>query len=556
MAPCFQAKRSSDFDPDHDGHPGWRADDIVNGRDGEGKLADWLVAEEPNIVLLHIGTNDISGNTQSWSKVEAILDVIDDYESASGKAVWVVLSLIIDRSCDPYSPPCPKSDETTAFNVSVRDFVFFPRQAVDDRIVLADMQKDALIDYRRWTAGGDMYDELHPFEFGYDKMADLWFTKLMDILPQASAGQDQSVNEFDSVTLDASGSNDPNDSTLTYQWVQTAGTPTVKLSDAQAQQPTFDAPDAGLTGKTLTFALTVTNEDELVSQDTVNITVAKIQPQADAGLDQTVNNSAVVRLDASGSVGVGLTYKWTQTSATPVVDLLPNNQAVQPTFNASDVGPDGGTLTFALTVTDEDGIDSTDAVNITVTMLPQADAGPDQNVDEFDTVVLDASGSVAAGALSYQWTQTAGTDVGQFDAQAVQPTFMAPDIAPGSETLIFRLTVTDEDNLKSIDTVNIIVANHTTSDGGGGGGGGGGGCFIAAMADGSPTALHDKVLSERRSRFALLNWNRQMAGDISLLTPRAGQAATAPVMVVTMVVLFSSWVATTLIISRKTWLNL
>ena len=44
--------------------------------------------------------------------------------------------------------------------------------------------------------GGDMWDTLHPFEFGYEKMADLWFTGLMEILPQASAGPDQNANEF------------------------------------------------------------------------------------------------------------------------------------------------------------------------------------------------------------------------------------------------------------------------------------------------------------------------------------------------------------------------
>ena len=36
----------ADFDPDHDGHPGWRADEIVNGESpdqGEGKLDEWLI---------------------------------------------------------------------------------------------------------------------------------------------------------------------------------------------------------------------------------------------------------------------------------------------------------------------------------------------------------------------------------------------------------------------------------------------------------------------------------------------------------------------------------
>ena len=368
----FSGDLVPDFDPDHDGHDGWRTDEIVAGRagSGEGKLSEWLISQKPNIVLLHIGTNDISEANEDWSEVEDLLGVIDGYESASGNAVWVILSLIIDRSCDPYLPPCPKSLETNNFNEDVRDFVFSPRQAGGDKIVLVDMQNDAGIDYARWNMGGDMWDDLHPFEFGYEKMADLWFTGLMDILPQAKAGPDQSVNEFDPVELDASMSTDPKGGNLSYQWVQTAG-PDVGPFDAQAVKPTFEAPDAGLTGVILTFTLTVTDEtvtdeDGLVSTDTVDITVAKIQPQADAGLDQNVNEFDPVTLDGSESIGVGLSYQWTQTAGSPAVTLLPNPQAIKPTFEAPDVGASGEILTFELTVTDDDAVRSTDTVAITV----------------------------------------------------------------------------------------------------------------------------------------------------------------------------------------------
>jgi hypothetical protein len=267
-----------DFDPDHEGHGGWRAEEIVNGRIGStaGKLDEWLIAEEPNIILLHIGTNDIGQNNEDWNEVEDIMVVIDDYESASGKAVWVVIALIIDRSCDPYLPPCPKSLQTTNFNNDVREFVFIPRQAGGDKIVLVDMQNDAGIDYNRWDMGGDMWDNLHPYETGNSKMGELWFSALMEILPQADAGSDQSVETFETVTLDCSGSTDPkigNGNNLSYNWVQTAGTPVVPLSDNTAVQPTFDAPGVGVNGEVLTFMLTVTDEDELVSTDTVEIKV-------------------------------------------------------------------------------------------------------------------------------------------------------------------------------------------------------------------------------------------------------------------------------------------
>ncbi len=172
----------------------------------------------------------------------------------------------------PIPSTLPKSLETTNFNDDVRDFVFFPRQAGGDNILLVNMQNGAGINYDRWDMGGDMWDDLHPFATGYAKMADLWYTRLMEILPQANVGPDQDVNESDTVVLDASGSSDPKIGILTYQWVQTAGTPVV-LSDSQSVQPTFDAPIVPPGGEILTFMVTVTDADSLESTDTVDIAV-------------------------------------------------------------------------------------------------------------------------------------------------------------------------------------------------------------------------------------------------------------------------------------------
>jgi hypothetical protein len=70
--------------------------------------------------------------------------------------------------------------------------------------------------------------------------------------PLASGGPDQNVEDGALVTLAGAGS-DPTGGTVTFQWLQTAGTP-VALSNPASAQPTFTAPT--VTG-TLQFSLTV-----------------------------------------------------------------------------------------------------------------------------------------------------------------------------------------------------------------------------------------------------------------------------------------------------------
>jgi hypothetical protein len=143
-----------------------------------------------------------------------------------------------------------------------------------DKILIVDMENGAGIDYRLSTEvpPGDMWDNVHPFQTGYTKMADVWFSGLMEVLPQADADVDQVAAEFETVTLDGSSSFDPKGGTLSYQWLQTAGSPIV-LSDDQAVKPTFVAPDVGANGDALTFELTVTDDVNLQSTDTVKISI-------------------------------------------------------------------------------------------------------------------------------------------------------------------------------------------------------------------------------------------------------------------------------------------
>jgi len=96
--------------------------------------------------------------------------------------------------------------------------------------------------------------------------------------PAADAGFDQTVDPGVQVTLDGSGSADPNYLELSFSWTQTAG-PAVTLSDSTAQKPTFTAPRVG-TEASLPFELRVSNGSAF-DTDTVNVTVRAAAGDAD-----------------------------------------------------------------------------------------------------------------------------------------------------------------------------------------------------------------------------------------------------------------------------------
>ncbi|MFC5136486.1 malectin domain-containing carbohydrate-binding protein [Halorubrum glutamatedens] len=88
--------------------------------------------------------------------------------------------------------------------------------------------------------------------------------------PTADAGDDRTVDEGDSVTLDASGSDDPDGDQLGYTWTQTAG-PDAGLSQSDGETTTFTAPEVDA-DETLTFEVSVSDGEDS-DTDTVNVTV-------------------------------------------------------------------------------------------------------------------------------------------------------------------------------------------------------------------------------------------------------------------------------------------
>ena len=62
---------ANDYDADHEGHWGWRADQVL------GRIDQWAAQAAPDIVLMHLGTNDIGGGQDIDETVDEIDQIIE-----------------------------------------------------------------------------------------------------------------------------------------------------------------------------------------------------------------------------------------------------------------------------------------------------------------------------------------------------------------------------------------------------------------------------------------------------------------------------------------------
>ncbi len=147
-------------DDENAGFPGWRDDQLADLME-----TGYFYSYPVDIILLHIGTNDVTALDYTVTDVDRLLDAVDAYEAGAGKPVIVLLAKIISRK----DYPCGTHSGTTSFNNNLVTMAN-SRISGGDNLIVVDMECGAGINYST-----DMIDFAHPNQTGYDKMGQKWF---------------------------------------------------------------------------------------------------------------------------------------------------------------------------------------------------------------------------------------------------------------------------------------------------------------------------------------------------------------------------------------------
>ncbi|MEU5259474.1 endo-1,4-beta-xylanase [Amycolatopsis sp. NPDC021455] len=150
---------SSLWDHDHEGHPGWRIDQI------DANVTGWMRTYNPRSVLLHIGTNDILQNYNVAGAPGRLSTLIDHITAAAPNADVFVAQLI------PLG--------WASGDAAVRTFNNAVPGIVQSKVNAG--KHVHLVNLHNAVATSELPDGVHPNATGYDKMAAVWYNALRSV---------------------------------------------------------------------------------------------------------------------------------------------------------------------------------------------------------------------------------------------------------------------------------------------------------------------------------------------------------------------------------------
>lgn len=143
----------------HEGHPGWRIDQI------RANIDTYLSSSDPDVVLLHIGTNDIMQDYRLATAPDRLQGLVNRICQRQPSARLIVATI---------APIPSRPGKVNAYNRAMPDIV---------RNARANGCKANLVDMNAALADADIStDGVHPSQTGYNKMGDRWYVMMRDHL--------------------------------------------------------------------------------------------------------------------------------------------------------------------------------------------------------------------------------------------------------------------------------------------------------------------------------------------------------------------------------------
>lgn len=155
------ATQAPDYDVDHEGHWGWLADEVLD------KIDDWATQARPDIVLLHLGTNDIGSGQDTAETVDEISQIVAQLRNHNPR-VQVLLAAIIPLAYEG------AAESIKQYNAGLAD-LSRKLNSTTSRVLFVDQ-------FSGFNAELDTYDGVHPNDTGNQKMAAKWFAALTELL--------------------------------------------------------------------------------------------------------------------------------------------------------------------------------------------------------------------------------------------------------------------------------------------------------------------------------------------------------------------------------------
>ena len=289
-----------------------------------------------------------------------------------------------------------------------------------------------------------------------------------------NVGADQSVNE--GTTFNLSGDATGQTTDLTYQW-SSAPALTITHPDTSAAAATFDAP---VTTETLSYTLTllVTDGNGNRGSDSMVITVQPVNepPVAvisvtkptgiannvfPAGIEIVLDSANSSDVDAAAGSAAIVDWQWQQTAGTSVlgsVSLNGDNVAFLSPIEDAD-----STLSFELTVTDQEGATGTTTLDIQVlsasNTVPSVNAGVEHTVFSGEIISLNGEAdSTIPAALPLQFSWLNDSDlVPLIDDNSSLKTFAIAPLVSIEQNVTFTLEVKDNFGNEVDDSITVKV---------------------------------------------------------------------------------------------------